>query len=350
MTPQITFTDAPLNSAPIPAVLAQHFITPVPLFFIRNHAPVPSINADDYHLRIDGLVNKMTEFSLRDLQQQFPIYTLTASLACAGNRRDELNAFQAISASEIVWGGATIGNATWTGVLLKDVLAAVGVTAGEHVAFEGADREPLPDGSTRAFGGSIPLTKALSGDNLLAFAMNDAPLPPDHGYPLRALVGGYIGARSVKWLERITVQNTPSTNYYQATAYRLHRPELPDSPMLGEQPLYALICAPSPNSTVPAGHVLLQGYAVPHGTETITNVELSLDGGATWQAAHLDSPQSAHSWVLWRIEADLSTGEYSIVARATDSGGNQQPSDLAQVWNDKGYVNNAYHRMTLYVG
>src|SRR5262249_28072208 len=139
---------------------------------------------------------------------------------CAGHRRDELATVEPIP-GEIPWGAEAIGNAVWRGVTLREVLLAAGVGPEvQHVAFLGLDAMHKGGGRV-AFGGSISIEKGMSAEVLLAYEMNGQPLPPHHGFPLRVLVPGYIGARSVKWLASIVLQDAPSSNYYQAHAYKV---------------------------------------------------------------------------------------------------------------------------------
>ncbi len=294
--------------------------------------------------------------TLAELQQRFPVHTVTATLQCAGHRRRELTALEPIDAAEIVWDADAISTATWTGVRLRDLLQHAGVhPAAAHVAFLGLD---VVAKTQDGFGGSIPLAKALDGDVLLAYAMNDAPLLPTHGYPLRALVPGTIGARSVKWVGRITLQAAPSTNYFQAHAYKLFprsvRAETvnwEEGEMLGALPINSFITSPRagalPAGETPLGAVTVQGIALAGGDAVIELVELSCDGGQTWAAATLTSPQQQWLWCFWEATCSIPPGRHELVVRAFDSGGHTQPEHLAEVWNFKGYVNNAYHRVRI---
>src|SRR5438128_2731025 len=219
------YQNYPLNVGAPLEVIRQAFVTPQECFFVRSHGVVPHIHARSYRLTVTGQAQTPLELSLDDLRTHFPASTVMATLECAGHRRDELAAVGPIP-GEIMWGAETIGNAVWRGVALREVLLAAGVRPEVcHVAFVGLDtihkgREHFP------FGGSIPLAKAMSSDVLLAYEMNGQPLTPRHGFPLRVIVPGYIGARNVKWLANIVLQETPSTNYYQARAYKLFPPQV----------------------------------------------------------------------------------------------------------------------------
>mgnify|MGYP005841353621 CR=1 FL=1 len=354
-TAATTYVTDPINLGASPVLLRQDPITPTEVFFVRNHAPIPAIAAGDYRLVVDGLVQQSVTLKLEELQRRFAPHTVVATLQCAGNRRRELTELQPIDATEIVWDMDAISTASWTGVRLRDLLAVVAPQPqAAHVAFLGLDHvDKIQDG----FGGSIPLDKAWDGDVLLAYAMNGAPLPPTHGYPLRVIVPGYIGARSVKWVGRITVQESPSTNYYQAHAYKLFPPEVTgatvnwdEGEMLGALPINSFIISPRVGERVPTGALTVQGIALPGDAATLERVELSCDGGQTWCAATLTAPAQRWTWCFWEVTCTLPAGRHELVVRAFDSAGHTQPQHLRDVWNFKGYVNNAYHRVMLECG
>ncbi len=328
--------DQPLNAEPPPEALHGP-LTPVDAFYVRNHGSLPAAEPGALRLRVDGLVDRELELSLDQLRDGFAVREVEATLQCAGNRRTDLMAVRPIP-GELPWGPTAIGTARWRGASLADVLAAAGVRDGaHHVAFLGGD-EVTDSGR---FGGSIPLEKARASEVLLAWDMDGEPLAPEHGAPLRALVPGYIGARSVKWLERVTVQAEPSDNHFQAVEYRLEPPSFP----LGELAVNAAILAPAPDAVVPAGAVPVEGWALTAGPRTVQRVDVSGDGGGTWVQAELLDDQGPWAWRRWRAELDLAPGAAEIVARAWDSAANSQPDDVAAVWNHKGYANNACPRV-----
>jgi sulfite oxidase len=344
----------PFNGGPPAERLAGSFITANDLFFVRNHGGVPAVDRDAYRLTVDGLVDQPLSLSPGDLRR-FPRSTVIATLQCAGNRRQEMMAYKPIP-DELPWGTEAVSNAEWSGVLLREVLAAAGVRFGaHHAAFTGLD-ETERHGHRFHFGGSIPMDVALSGEVLLADTMNGQPLPPVHGAPLRVVVPGYIGARSVKWLSRITAQDKPSDNYFQAKAYRLFPPhfnkdnvEWDRGLMLGEAPVTSVILSPEDQATVPAGKVAVRGWSLAGGRRSVARVDVSADGGATWTVAGFVKGEGAFVWRLWEAVLDLKPGPQEIVCRAWDTAAQTQPEGAAQVWNFKGYANNSWHRVRIMV-
>jgi DMSO/TMAO reductase YedYZ molybdopterin-dependent catalytic subunit/glyoxylase-like metal-dependent hydrolase (beta-lactamase superfamily II)/rhodanese-related sulfurtransferase len=346
----VVWSEEPLNMETPVELLNGSQITPNELFFVRNHGPIPEVDPATYRLTVRGHVAEPLTLSLEDLRQRFERVTLDAVLSCAGNRRSELAAIAAIP-DQAPWGPGATGNASWGGVRLRDVLQAARLDTGAaHVAATGLDR-CTEEGEVTPFGGSIPLAKALAPEVLLADEMNGVPLPPAHGFPLRMVVPGYIGARSVKWLATITVQNQPSTNYFQARTYRLYpsRVRSETTPehgfSLGETPVNSVICEPGPGAVVRGPRVLARGYAITGGTREIERVEVSLDRGATFLTATLLNGSQAGAWRLWQAELELGPGPYELAARAWDSAASTQPESAEGIWNLKGYINNAWHRV-----
>lgn len=343
----------PLNAEPPRAALAEHELTGADTFYVRNHGPVPEIHPRAWRLRVGGLVTSPLELSLAGLREGFASHDVVAALQCAGNRRAGLLRVRDIPGEE-PWGPGAISNARWTGARLADVLAAAGVAPGaEHVAFLAPDMcgETSPP---QPFGASIPLAKAMRGEVLLAWAMNGQPLPPVHGAPVRVVVPGYIGARSVKWVEQVTVQAKPSDNYFQATAYRL-LPAGADPAAagpgyglsLGPLAITADILTPDGDGRVPAGPVTVTGYALAGDDRRVARVDVSADGGDTWVQAELGAELSPWSWRRWRVTLDLPPGRAEVTARAWDNAASVQPESEAVLWNPKGYANTAWARLSL---
>lgn len=339
------------NSGPPPELLRRDFITPRELFFTRNHGAVPDIDTARYRLKVSGLVDRELLLDLDELKTRLPLRTGAATLACAGLRRDELMVHRPIP-GEVAWGAEPVSNGIWTGVPLRDVLLSAGIDASAaHVEFIGLDQVER-HGHRFGFGGSIPLEKAMSHEVLLAFEMNGEPLAPVHGFPLRAVVPGCIGARSVKWLSEIIVTRAPSENYFQAHAYKTFPPEVgPDTVnwetgfMLHHLPLNSVIWDPLPGARIPAGANTVSGWAMASGGDTVEQVEVSTDGGRTWIQAEFTERGNRWTWSLWSVHLTLPAGRHTLVARATDSGGQVQPEKVDGIWNFKGYMNNAWHRV-----
>ena len=338
----------PFNAETPLARLRRDFITPQAGFYVRSHGPVPTLSASDHRLQIEGRVARPLNLSMEDLHDGFPIRTVVAVMQCAGNRRDELHRWRPVSGD--LWSAGAIGNAAWTGVALADVLKAAGADADPalHVAFEAGDEV---EGGLR-FGVSIPMAKAVAPDVLLAFAMNGEPLAPEHGFPLRVVVPGFAGIRSPKWLIRITVQDTPSDNPMQQTDYKLMPPDLTAETAdwargmtINEMPLNAAICEPASGAVLDAGPVSLRGYAIGCG-RSVERIDVSADRGANWQQAALTvRPETPWSWTFWETSLNLPPGEHELTARAWDAAGQTQPAQPADVWNFKGYLCTAWHRV-----
>jgi sulfite oxidase len=344
----VVHEEEPFNAETGLAALAEGPVTATDAFYVRGHGAVPEIDSATWRLHVGGAVERVLDLSLTTLREAFREREVTATLQCAGNRRAGLMAIRDIP-GEAPWGPGATGTATWTGVALADVLAlADPLHEATHVGFEGADLSPEAKPAQR-FGGSIPLDKARRPEVLLAWAMNGEPLAPVHGAPLRVVVPGYIGARSVKWLERIELRSTPWPGYFQHVVYRLLPEDATPGPgagmPLGLVALNADVLSPGDGETVAAGPVEVRGYAFAGGERHVARVDVSLDGGATWSQAELLDDLGRWAWRHWRITIDLVPGEHEILVRAWDSSAATQPEDEAALWNPKGYVNNARPRI-----
>jgi sulfite oxidase len=347
-------SESPLNAEPALDALVQSRITPNERFYIRNHGNIPKIEAEDFKLRIEGLVRKSLTFTLAELREKFKPTKIEATLTCAGNRRSEMSRTKPIAG--VPWEAGAIGNAEWEGPTLAELLKAAEVTDGaKHVWFDGLDVVKEKDGSVAPFGGSIPIDKALAekpaNRAMVAWGMNGEALSAEHGFPLRTVVPGFIGARSVKWLGKITVSDRPSPNHYVAEAYKLVQTGDKDE-LARQQPIYeflvnSVICQPTSQARIEAGKRTITGYATARGDATIEKVEVSLDDGRSWQEAELTSPRRAGVWQLWSLTAELTPRVKSLSARAVDSAGNRQPKEMP--WNLKGYLFNGLHRVKVEV-
>jgi sulfite oxidase len=340
-----------LNTGSWP-VAPQDFITPVARFFTRSHAAIPRIDPETWRLRVGGLVEQPRSFTLAELTGYFPSRTVAATLVCAGLRRDEFLSLGPLP-GELPWGPEPAGTGEWTGVAMGDLLRALRVKPeARHVVLIGLDQVER-HGEQFGFGGSIDLAKALGDEVLLATHLNGAPLPPQHGFPLRVVVPGWVGARSVKWLGQIILGKDPTSNYFQTQAYRVQRQIDAQKPRdvsggvaLSEVPVNSVILEPEQGQRVSAGRVLVRGWAMGSGARVVTRVEVSL-GGRDWAPARLLPQESVWTWTFWETGLELPPGRHTLLVRATDSSGTTQPAELADTWNVKGYVNNAWHRVSV---
>jgi len=343
-------TDVPRNAEPPLSALVENWITPTELFYVRSHAANPVVDSKAFRLSIEGMVETPLSLSLQELSETNQGLDVTATMCCAGNRRSELIAMKNIDG--VPWGPAALGNGIWSGVRLAEVLKKAGIKEGaKHVCFEGLDTHEKK-GKPIVFGGSIPLDRVFSdaegADVLLATGMNGEPLTPDHGAPLRTVVPGYIGARSVKWLSKIIVSDRPSDNYYVKDAYRLITENTPEqweeADILYELPLQSVIASVGDPKEIRVGKtVAVRGYALPTGAigRTIQRVEISSNGGKTWQTATLDEQSRPYCWRLWKANVRMSNRTDSLLVRAIDSSWQMQPAEMP--WNAKGYMYNAWH-------
>lgn len=271
----------PYNAEPPPAVLAGSDITPINAFYVRNHGPVPDIAPQHWRLTVGGLVDNPLTVTYERLTTEFDQHCVVATLACAGNRRAELLRVRQIPGKE-PWAHGAISTAQWCGVRLADILQAadVHIDEGLHVAFDAPDvaEEARP---IQPYGSSIPLSKALSPEVLLAWQMNSEPLPRAHGGPVRVVVPGFIGARSVKWVTAITVQPGASQNYFQALDYRI-LPADADADIVGPGEGISLsslalncdILDPTDGDDVPAGALTIRGYGMAGDGRSVERVEI----------------------------------------------------------------------------
>lgn len=341
----------PYNAEPAPHALTGLHLTPLDTFYTRNHGPIPNLDPATWRLHIDGLVNTPLELSMTALQEDFEQHAVTATLQCAGNRRSDLNQVRRVS-GEDPWGPGATSTATWTGARLADVLRTAGIQKhARHVCF-GAPDQPGQTHPEQTYGASVEVDKALSDEVLLVWQMNGHALPAVHGAPVRVVVPGYIGARSVKWLDRVTASLHPSDNYFQETAYRLlpaHGTPGPGIGMsLGPVALNSAILAPADGTTIPVGPTDVHGYAYA-GDRGTARVDVSLDDGATWIEAELDDQAGPWTWCLWRTTLPLQEGTARISARAWDTAGATQPRSAGEVWNPKGYLNTSWACVTITV-
>jgi len=341
-----------LNTGTRPVVTADHFVTPVDQFFTRSHAKIPAIDARTWRLEVAGRCERPRTFSLEELRA-FPHRTVAATLVCAGLRRNEFLLLGPLP-GELPWGPEAASTGEWSGVSLRDVIEAVGIGDGAcYVEFTGLDTVER-HGRQFGFGGSVDLGKAMAGDVILATDLNGAPLPAVHGFPMRAVVPGWIGARSVKWLGRITLLDQPSMNYFEREAYRIQHTPDPAKPRdvtagvsMSAVPLNAVILDPSAEQQVRAGRVRVRGWAMGSAARPVAAVEVSPNDGREWVAARITTPGTGYTWTFWEAAVELGAGRHTLVVRAADGVADQQSPDLRESWNVKGYGNNAWHRVAI---
>lgn len=333
----------------MPPEYATSWITPVPHFFVRNHMHEPAVlDAAQWKLTIGGEVDHPVTLTMADMTK-FQPHSVTNTLECAGNGR----ALQDPHVPGIQWAKGAVGNAHFTGPRLRDVLQRAGIkSSGKHVMFHGLDEVP---GKVPPFIRSIPIEKALDGDTLIATQMNGAPLAKHHGYPARAMVPGWVGAASCKWLAEIKVLDKEYEGNFMNPGYRL--PNQPVKPGEAVKPedthpvtvlsVKSLIATPSDSSTVKSSAVHVQGVAWA-GEADIAKVEISTDSGTNWKPAELGKQQTKYAWRLWSYHWKPSkAGDYVVMSRATDSRGNVQPERAA--WNPSGYLNNSIDQVKIHV-
>ncbi len=339
----------PYNAEPPRAALAAGPLTPTDTFYVRNHGPVPE-TPTDWRLHVGGLVDEPGSWTLAGLRHEFRTHETVATVQCAGNRRAGYLGVRDIP-GEDPWGPGATGTAIWTGLRLADLLRRTGLRPGAaHVAFTAADTSDLAT-PPQPFGGSIPLAKATADEVLLAWAMNGEPLSPVHGAPLRAVVPGWIGARSVKWLERVDVRAEPSDSWFQDVAYRMLPPDARPGPgagfALGPIALNCDVLQPDDGAELAVGPQPVLGYALAGGDRGVARVDVSVDGGRTWVQADLGMDQGPWAWRLWHALVYLPSGSSTITARAWDTAAAAQPEDPAPLWNPKGYANNSWARIAV---
>ncbi|PFH62659.1 hypothetical protein XA68_12530 [Ophiocordyceps unilateralis] len=383
----IVRTAKPCNAETPSDALAAQYLTPNDLFYVRNHI----------------------QYTLNDLKTKFPSRKVTAVLQCSGNRRRHMTQGSGRSTNGLQWAAGAISNASWEGVLLADVLADAGFDTTQALTGTSHTKHVHLSGM-EAYGASIPLKKAIDpqGDVLLAYSMNDVPLPPDHGFPLRAIVPGHVAARSVKWLSHITLSEEESTSQWQRRDYKCFGPnqtkvDWDAAPAIQELPVQSAITAVKTDGWVesgdgdngwkgPAQKVSLSGYAFSGGGRSIIRVDVSLDNGRSWTQARLlpdstsgaDEPQTpdhghgAWSWKRWRlddvvpiaafrerdqrraypVDAKPETAEpeaaepegnqkrcTTVLVKATDDAYNSQPESHGATWNLRGNLATAWHRI-----
>ena len=346
----VRLVDRPI-SAETPAHLLDDSITPTRRHFVRNNG-IPPLDMDPgtWTLTVDGQVDRPRIYTIDDLRNSFEVVKLALALECGGNGR----AFFDPPATGAQWTHGAVGCSEWTGVRLRDVLAAAGVHPDVvYTAHEGADTHLSGDVGILPISRGVPIAKAMSGNVLIAFAQNDGPIHPLNGAPLRLVVPGWPGSCSQKWLRRIWLRNRIHDGpKMTGTSYRVPRyPVAPgesvdpaDFVIIERMPVKSLITHPA--NTAETGRTIeVRGHAW-SGDRAVAAVDISIDFGATWKPALLDPPPNDGAWQDFRLQLSLPiAGYYEIWSRATDDAGEMQPH--AFPWNPNGYLNNSMHRVAL---
>jgi sulfite oxidase len=333
----------------MPVEFMTEWITPVQHFYVRNHMFEPvKLDAKEWRVTIGGEVEKPLTFTLADLQK-IPVHSVINTMECAGNGRSG----HSPKVPGIQWGKGAVGNAKFSGPSLKTLLDKAGVKdTGKHVQFRGLDLVP---GKVPPFVRSIPIEKAMDGDTLVATQMNGAELSAHHGFPARVVTPGWAGAASCKWLTEITVLDKPAEGNFMSPGYRMPNASVkPGEPVKPEDThsvtaltVKSTIAAPSDGAKLKPGAQVIQGVAWA-GEADITKVEISTDGGESWNPAQLGKEQARYAWRLWAYAwKPAKSGDYVILSRATDNQGRVQPD--AAVWNPSGYLYNACDQVKVYV-
>ena len=347
-----------LNDRPLCAETPPHLlddaITPTERHFVRNNGLMPEdLNPSRWELAIDGLVDSAMTLALEDLERRFEVVTRALTLECAGNGR----AFFDPKADGEQWTYGAVACSEWTGVRLSDVLTAAGVQhEAVYTAHYGADPHVSGPGSGLPLSRGVPVGKAMDGHSLIAFAQNGQPIHPLNGGPLRLIVPGWPGSCSQKWLTRVEIRDRVHDGpKMTGTSYRLPNRRVEPGEAVDEKdfriiesmPVKSLITHPATGFRSADGEIEVRGHAWT-GEGRVDAVDLSFDFGATWKRVALDDPVNAYAWQNWRASiAFPGSGYYEVWARATDSRGVSQPHAIA--WNPRGYLNNAMHRIAVYV-
>ena len=354
---------------PLPTLMEQGFITPASLHYVRNHGAVPKIKWEEHTLTVGGLVDKPLTLTMADIIA-LPAREIPVTLVCAGNRRKEENLVaQTIGFN---WGAAGCATSVWKGVRLCDVLKLAGIKSpkegANHVCFVGVEK--MPKGR---YGTSINYFTAMDPacDVMLAYEQNGERLTPDHGFPLRLIIPGYIGGRMIKWLNEITVTTNESDNHFHFNDNRVlpehvtaeianaegwwYKPDY----IINELNINSAVAYPGHLEVVPLkanATYPIRGYCYTGGGRKVIRVEVSIDGGKTWTLSELTHPETPTEygkywcWCFWQLEVPLEkfyeceTPE--ILCRGWDAAMNRQPENIT--WNVMGMMNNSYFRVKVH--
>jgi DMSO/TMAO reductase YedYZ molybdopterin-dependent catalytic subunit len=329
----------------MPLEALRHDVTPVGLHYLLVHFDIPALDADSWRLRVGGSVRRDLELTLDDIRAR-PATTLPVTLECAGNGRARLDPRPMTQP----WLNEAVATSRWTGTSLAGVLEDAGLEPGTvEIVFTGADHG-IEGGEELDYSRSLPVAEAMRREILLAYEMNDRPLEPQHGFPLRLLVPGWYGMTSVKWLSTIEAVTEPFRGFHQAVAYHYQSSDdEPGEPVTRIRPRALMIPPgfpdfPERRRYVERGRVTIEGRAW-SGTAPIVRVDVGIDGG--WVEAKLAEPVGEWAWRGWSYEWDATPGDHALSCRAMDQTGDIQP--VRQPWNLQGMGNNLVQRLDVSV-
>lgn len=351
--------DRPIN-AETPPHLLDDKLTPAKHFFVRNNGIPPVLESmgkpEEWVLEIGGeSAVQAKSYTLKELQEKFTHHSYALTLECGGNGRSEFDP----PAKGNQWSTGAVGCAKWTGVRLRDILEDCGIAKDAvYIGFYGADThlsgEPGKDSISRG----VPLHKALEDESLIAWKFNDEDIPHLNGAPLRLVTGGWPASTSGKWLKKIVIRNQIHDGAKMAApSYSVPCESVAPGSQVAENQMCIIESMPVkslvtfPKSGV--SHSLKEAFTCRGnawaGDLSVAGVEVSIDFGASWQAAELDAAPNRLAWQQWRSKLTFpEPGYYEVWAKATDSNGQAQPM-LVPGWNPKGYLNNACHRIAVQV-
>ncbi|TBU59053.1 sulfite oxidase mitochondrial precursor [Dichomitus squalens] len=363
----IHLLDFPYNGETPRSELIKAKITDNKWHFVRNHGGVPDIDEGAYELEIGGLVNKPVKISLKELKDpsKFPQAEVTVTIQCSGTRRIEQIQLYPGDGDELInapWGEGAIGTAVYRGVPLKKVLkiACGGILPeAKHLEFIGADTY-FKKGNVYNYAVSVPWRKVRQNEEvLLAWEMNGKPLPKIHGFPLRAVVTGYIGARSAKWLYKINALAEPSLGPVQAAEYLYYNQQLGKQNVkmsngfsIQGMPVSSAIIFPLDKQVViHEGEIEVKGWSYSGDGNWVQRVEVSPDGGHVWYACAEEdmTEKHYHAWRLWSIRVPVNAqGWLEFCVRTWDSNNNTEPTFVRSAWNWDLHVTSSCHRVKIY--
>lgn len=362
-------TQRPFNAEP-PNYALREMITPEHLHYRRQHTPVPVVDEEVYRVSVGMEGSDLKQFSLAQLHNHKE-EEIVVTLMCTGNRRSEFNTEKDGETMGLPWKNGSISTALWSGCSLLSVLKEAGV------AMDAEDKgyNFLTFHGIEGYHISIPLRKVFSRNNdcLLAWKMNGKPLPRDHGFPLRVIIPGFVGARSVKWIDRIIVTKEETEGMHQrGIAYKQLGPNkkslgsvtkayIESLPPIDHVPITSAITFPEPGSSIwPGAPLTLNGYAYSGAGLAVIRVDVSVDGGSTWDQAEIQRASEtqysrsgrAWAWVQWQfttVVPEKAAGTLKVLCKAVDDQYNQQPHDSGAIWNLRGILNTSWGQVALKV-